>query len=84
RALAGQPSVLICDEVTSALDVLSARTILQLLSQLMAQGMAVLFITHDLPAARQICTAGLYLSGGDADPGAVFDKEICDDFNMRE
>ncbi|HEC8924802.1 TPA: ABC transporter ATP-binding protein [Salmonella enterica subsp. enterica serovar Stanley] len=84
RALAGQPSVLICDEVTSALDVLSTRTILQLLSQLLTQGLAVLFITHDLPAARQICTAGLHLSSSDADPGAVFDKEICDDFNMRD
>lgn len=84
RALAGQPSVLICDEVTSALDVLSTRTILQLLSQLLTQGMAVLFITHDLSAARQICTASLHLSSGDADSGTVFDKEIYDDFNMRD
>ncbi|WOA52078.1 ABC transporter ATP-binding protein [Dickeya solani] len=84
RALASQPSLLICDEVTSALDVLSTCTILQLLSQLLTQGMAVLFITHDLPAARQICTASLHLSGGETDSGAVFDKEICDDFNLRD
>lgn len=83
RALAGLPRLLICDEVTSALDVLSSRTILQLLSQLLAQGMAVLFITHDLPAARQLCTASLHLSGGKADFGAVFDKEIGNDFNVR-
>lgn len=85
RALAGQPRLLICDEVTSALDILSTRMILQLLARLLRQGMAVLFITHDLSAARQICTATLHLSRRDSDPCGrkVFEKESPDDVNER-
>jgi peptide/nickel transport system ATP-binding protein len=47
--------VLLCDEPTSALDVSLAGTILNLLGRLRRElGMAVLFVTHDLAAARII------------------------------
>jgi peptide/nickel transport system ATP-binding protein len=55
RALAAQPEVLICDEVTSALDVSSRAVILNLISELQrAQGWILLFVSHDIGAVRRI------------------------------
>lgn len=55
RALAAQPKLIICDEVTSALDPLVADGILKLLLNLQAEaGVAYLFITHDLATVRAI------------------------------
>ncbi len=55
RALAAQPKLIICDEVTSALDPLVADGILKLLLDLQArEGVAYLFITHDLATVRAI------------------------------
>ena len=55
RALAAKPSLIICDEVTSALDPLVAHGILNLLLDLQAEeGVAYLFITHDLATVRSI------------------------------
>jgi peptide/nickel transport system ATP-binding protein len=55
RALAAKPKLMICDEVTSALDPLVADGILKLLLNLQAEeGVAYLFITHDLATVRAI------------------------------
>jgi len=55
RALAAQPKLIICDEVTSALDPLVADGILKLLLALQAEaGVAYLFITHDLATVKAI------------------------------
>ena len=55
RALAAKPKLIICDEVTSALDPLVADGILKLLLELQAQSqVAYLFITHDLATVRAI------------------------------
>ncbi|NVK30447.1 MAG: ABC transporter ATP-binding protein [Gammaproteobacteria bacterium] len=55
RALAADPKLIICDEVTSALDPLVAHGILKLLLKLQAEkGLAYLFITHDLAAVTAI------------------------------
>lgn len=55
RSLAAKPKLIICDEVTSALDPLVADGILKLLLELQAQeGVAYLFITHDLATVRSI------------------------------
>src|SRR5690606_646442 len=62
RALALQPAVLVCDEAVSALDATSRAQILQLLQQHQReQGLAILFITHDLRVAAAIAqrTAGM-------------------------
>lgn len=55
RALAAKPKLILCDEVTSALDPLVADGILKLLLDLQArEGVAYLFITHDIATVRAI------------------------------
>jgi peptide/nickel transport system ATP-binding protein len=55
RATVVPPEVLLCDEPTSALDVSLAATVLNLLGRLRRElGMATLFVTHDLGAARVV------------------------------
>lgn len=54
-ALSGNPTILIADEPTTALDVTIQATILQLLRELRdARGMSILFITHDLGVIAEI------------------------------
>lgn len=55
RALAANPELIICDEVTSALDPLVAEEVLNLLRRLQQQlGISCLFITHDLSTVKRI------------------------------
>ena len=54
-ALAAEPDLIICDEVTSALDQLVGEEILRLLKKLQDDlGVAYLFITHDLGTVKRI------------------------------
>ncbi|MEV6820335.1 ATP-binding cassette domain-containing protein [Nocardiopsis dassonvillei] len=54
RALAARPALLLADEVTSALDAASARTVLELLDSLREEhGLAVLLVTHDRDVAAR-------------------------------
>jgi peptide/nickel transport system ATP-binding protein len=72
QALAAEPDLIICDEVTSAFDQLVGEEILRLLKRLQDRlGIAYLFITHDLGAVKRIANKvvvmlkGRILAGGD-------------------
>jgi peptide/nickel transport system ATP-binding protein len=77
RATVVPPEVLLCDEPTSALDVSLAATVLNLLGRLRRElGIAMVFVTHDLAAARVVADriAVMYL-GRIVDIGTA--DEIC-------
>ena len=65
RALVSKPDVLVCDEVTSALDVLVQAAIVDLLGELRKSlGLAMLFVTHNLPLVRSIADEVAVMSQG--------------------
>ena len=65
RALAAEPSFIICDEVTSALDQQMAEGILRLLDRLQSElNLAYMFITHDLATVRSIADEVVVMKQG--------------------
>ena len=91
RGLAAEPTVLICDEVTSWLDVSVQAAIIELLAHLQAElGVAMLFVTHNLALIRSIAQEVAVMSDGrfveyglvDAvleDPQADYTKKLLTD-----
>ncbi|MHB9508476.1 ABC transporter ATP-binding protein [Pseudomonas amygdali] len=56
RALAAKPDLILCDEVTSALDTVVGAGILELLGELRRKlGVSYLFISHDISTVRALC-----------------------------
>jgi peptide/nickel transport system ATP-binding protein len=65
RALAARPEIVICDEITSSLDVSIQAAIVSLLDELRADGLALLFITHNLALVNALADSVLVLKGGE-------------------
>jgi peptide/nickel transport system ATP-binding protein len=87
RALAAQPDLLICDEVTSALDVSVQAAVLELLSELQRDlRLSMLFITHNLGVVACISDSVLVMDRGSlCEAGAVGDVLTApsDDYTRR-
>ncbi|SHO55983.1 ABC transporter ATP-binding protein [Vibrio quintilis] len=65
RALAAEPDIIICDEVTSALDTVVGAAILELLNDLKDRlGFAYLFISHDMNSVKSLCDDVIVLYKG--------------------
>jgi len=65
RALILEPDLLVCDEVTSALDVSVQASVVELLRQLQAErGLSLIFITHNLPLVRSIADQVVVMNAG--------------------
>ena len=77
RALAAQPDLILCDEVTSALDTVVGAAILELMAELRRElNLAYMFISHDLSTVRAICDDIVVLYAGrkvEAAPARCFD-----------
>ena len=78
RALLHDPKVVIFDEPTTGLDVLTAKTVLDLLRIMKAEGRAVIVSTHVMPMVEGICDrVGILFDGvlhGDAPPRELLSR----------
>ena len=64
RALALEPDVLLFDEPTSALDPEMVGEVLQVISDLAAEGITMVVVTHEMGFARKVATRVLFMDGG--------------------
>jgi len=65
RALAADPALILCDEVTSALDTVVGAAILDLLAELRRElGVSYMFISHDISTVRALCDEVIVLYAG--------------------
>ena len=96
RALALRPAALIADEVTSGLDVSAQARIVALLDELRRDnGLALIFISHDLSLVRSLCDQVLILRQGEvveqgasarifAEPQHEYTRELLDAIPLPE
>ena len=65
RALATEPSILLCDEATSALDPQTTASVLALLAKINRElGLTIVLITHEMEVIRRVCDRVAVLDGG--------------------
>ncbi|WP_338723050.1 amino acid ABC transporter ATP-binding protein [Devosia sp. XK-2] len=64
RALAMQPIALLCDEITSALDPELVAEVLAVVKGLVAEGMTLVMVTHEMRFARDVCSRVVFMHQG--------------------
>ena len=75
RALANNPTVLLCDEATSALDPTTTRSILNLLKKINKElNITIVLITHEMNVVKEICNRMAIMQKGKViEEGSVYD-----------
>ncbi|MDP2245188.1 amino acid ABC transporter ATP-binding protein [Pseudomonas sp.] len=78
RALAMSPRVLLCDEITSALDPELVNEVLAVVKQLASEGMTLIMVTHEMRFAREVGDKLVFMHQGKVhevgDPKVLFDN----------
>ena len=64
RALAMNPALMLCDEVTSALDPELVGEVLAVIEQLAEEGMTMIIVTHEVAFAHEVADLVAFMSGG--------------------
>lgn len=64
RSLAMRPKVLLCDEITSALDPELVSEVLAVVRKLAEDGMTLILVTHEMRFAREVCDTLVFMHGG--------------------
>ena len=64
RALAMEPAVLLCDEITSALDPELVGEVLRVVESLADEGMTLLMVTHEMNFARRVADRVVFMHAG--------------------
>ena len=64
RALAMEPAVLLCDEITSALDPELVGEVLRVVESLAVEGMTLLMVTHEMSFARKVSNRVIFMHQG--------------------
>ena len=81
RALAHGPRVLLLDEPTAGLDITSARTVRSLVKQVRNEGGTVIYSTHQLYEAQQVCDRIIIIHNGvikaDGSPDELMSTTDC-------
>ena len=76
RALAMNPAILLCDEITSALDPELVGEVLSVVESLAAEGMTLLMVTHEMGFARKVSNRVIFMHQGkvheSGTPAALF------------
>lgn len=76
RALAMEPQILLCDEITSALDPELVGEVLRVVESLADEGMTLLMVTHEMNFARKVADRVIFMHQGrvheSGTPEAIF------------
>ena len=64
RALAMNPEVILCDEITSALDPELVGEVLQVIEALAEEGVTLIIVTHEMNFARKVCDRIIFMHMG--------------------
>lgn len=86
RALAMSPKVLLCDEITSALDPELVGEVLKVLEQLAEEGMTLILVTHEMNFARDVGSRVVFMHQGkvweQGDPKTVLSNPKTDELKQ--
>jgi phospholipid/cholesterol/gamma-HCH transport system ATP-binding protein len=74
RAMVLSPEVILYDEPTAGLDPVNVENVLEIMKSFKKRGVAGIFVTHDIPAAKKVCDRLLLVDSGKI----VFSGTICE------